>query len=113
VKTKELIAALQKEDPSGELEVVAGSTPIYFVECQPAYYDGYLEMLIRDPNRSHEYNIIGYKVTSKGDKVKLHLMDVIECIANDPALRVDTSDLSEHRQIEWQQYINSKRFQND
>ncbi len=48
MKTKELIRQLQREDPSGELECCVDNSDIFFVEHLPAYYDGCLEVLVRD-----------------------------------------------------------------
>lgn len=95
MKTKELINNLQELDPSGELEVVAGGIPIYFVQRLPAYYDGALQILIQDKSRN-DYNIIGYKYTHKGDKIRLDLMELDDCLLSNPDLPVDLSEVTEH-----------------
>lgn len=105
MKTRELIAALQKEDPSGDLDVVAGGTPIYFASREPAYYDGPLEMLIHDDSRRPYYSIVGYKVTSRGEKVKLHLMDVSDVLLDEPDAAVDLSELSEFNRERWEKRV--------
>ena len=94
MKTKELIKQLQEQDPSGELEVIAGGSPIYFIDCEPAYYDGALEILIQDASLSG-YNIVGFKYTNKGNKIRLHLMDLDDVLLDDPELPVDVSEVAD------------------
>jgi hypothetical protein len=74
MKTKDLIAALQTEDPSGELEVSVGNIDIHFVEKEPAYYDGCLQVLKRDESQKDCYNIIGGEFRSQGDKIVIHAL---------------------------------------
>lgn len=105
MKTRELIAALQKEDPSGELEVVASGTPIYFVERQEAYYDGPLQMLVHDESKRPYYSIVGYKVTQRGSKVKLHLMSLDDCMLDEISLPVDLSEVSDFHRERWEKRV--------
>lgn len=102
MKTRELIEALKKEDPSGELEVVAGGTPIYFASREPAYYDGPLQMLVIDETKRPYYCIAGYKVTQRGEKVKLHLMDIDLCMLDALDLPVDLTELGEYQRGQWE-----------
>lgn len=88
MKTKELIAALQEEDPSGELQVVCEGSPIYFAERQPAYYDGSLHVPVQDPECKH-WNIIGWKVTVEGQKVRLHTVSLENALEMNPELPVE------------------------
>lgn len=108
MKTKDLIAELIKADPSGELEVIAGGTPIYFVDCEPAYYDGPLKILIQDKSLTC-YNITGFKYTHQGEKVRLHLMDLDDVLLNDPDLPVDISEVTEHSRERTLDFINKTR----
>ncbi len=100
MKTKELIKRLQEEDPSGEIEVCVGNVDIHFVERMPAYYDGSLQVLIRDYNTKY-YNIIGGKYVREGQKVKIHIMSITDAISNacsvGKSFNVDYSQLSEER----------------
>lgn len=109
MKTRELIAQLQEQDPSGELEVVAGGTPIYFVQRYAAYYDGCLRSLIIDDSKKPHYSIVGFKVTGRGEKVKLHLMDLDDVICDDPDAVLDVSELEPHRAARYQQLADGYR----
>ena len=71
MKTKELIAELQKIDPTGENEVCVENKDIHFVEAMEAYCDGRLQRLIRDPDENY-YNVIGGKVIAQGSKIKIN-----------------------------------------
>jgi hypothetical protein len=94
LKTREVIAALQKADPTGELEVVADGQPIYVVERLPAYYDGSLHMLVQ--NKAMQcFNIVGYKITNEGEKVRLHLISLEGLLFDDPEMPVDLSEMLE------------------
>lgn len=105
MKTRELIEALQREDPSGEAEVIAGNTPIYFAEGQPAYYDGPLQMLIHDEEKKgKQWSIIGYKVTQRGQKVRLHLMNLEDVICDMPDAPLDLTEVSEMHRKEWEEH---------
>lgn len=100
MKTKELIRRLQEEDPSGEIEVCVGNVDIHFVERMPAYYDGSLQVLIRNKNTKY-YNIVGGKYVRSGDKVNIHTLSITDAISNacsvDSKFEVDYSELSEDR----------------
>lgn len=61
MKTKNLIKALQKEDPSGESHVRASDgEPIIAVELKPGYWDGYY--IYEDENGNRVYSEEGTKV---------------------------------------------------
>lgn len=82
MKTKELIEALQKADPSGELTVNCGGEPIYFVESLPGYYDGPYSELIIDNTKKPFYCIDGYRVRRDKSKVIIHTMSLSDCLYN-------------------------------
>lgn len=106
MKTRELIAALQEQDPSGDLEVIAGGVPIYFVSCQPAYYDGPLRVLVHDESKRGKcYSVVGFKVTSRGEKVRLHLMDVEDVLFDNPDAPVDLSEASAYSREQWEKHV--------
>lgn len=86
------------EDPSGEEEVCVGNCDIHFVESMPAYYDGALQVLERDPECKH-YNIIGAKYKRSGRKIQIHVMSITDAISNADGkdFSVDYSELSEDR----------------
>lgn len=111
MKTKELIDKLQKEDPSGELEVCVGNLPIYFLEKLPAYYDGPLEMLIQDRSKDPYYNIVGYKITTKGDKLNVVVYDLDSWLTDDPDGSVDTSEVTTSMRLQIENRILQIRAQ--
>jgi hypothetical protein len=85
MKTKELIKQLQELDPTGETEVSCGNHDIWIVEMLPAYYDGRLQLLIRDPELTGKcFDIIGAKYVSKGQKIKLTSMGVTDVLWDNP-----------------------------
>lgn len=92
MKTKDLIERLNKEDPTGEAEVVVGTRDIFFAEALPMYYDGTPIILIRDKSKAPYYDVKGFKVGSSGTKVKLHLMGMDDVIENDPDCIVEYLD---------------------
>ena len=108
MKSKELIKQILEADPSGELEVIAGGIPIYFVDREPAYYDGPLKALIQDKSLRY-YNITGFKYSHKGFKIRLHLMDIEDVLLNNPDLPVDISEVTEHSKNRILEEINKIR----
>jgi hypothetical protein len=87
MKTSELIKHLQEADPSGEMECCLGNHDIHYVSAEPAYWDGCLQVLKRDPNKQY-YNIIGAEYRSSGDKLVIHGLSVMDAILNDPEVPV-------------------------
>ena len=85
MKTKELIKRLQEIDPSGEIECCIMNMDIHFADLMPAYWDGTLEILKRDPDCKF-YNIIGGKYTQNGPKIKIIPLSITDAISIDPAL---------------------------
>ena len=79
MKTKKLIELLQKEDPSGELEVCVGNEDIFSLETMPAYWDGVLEILDRDWSCEY-YNVIGATYTSSGKKLNIRTLGIGDAI---------------------------------
>ena len=87
MKTKELIEQLLIEDPSGELEVTVGKTPIHFLETKPGYWDGPYQILERDPANLF-YNIIGGVITTVGKHVSIRTLSIRDAIMEDAKLHV-------------------------
>lgn len=98
MKTKELIRQLQEADPSGEIEVAVGNTDIHFLELQPAYYDGPLQVLSRDLNSKY-YNITGVTYKRTGSKICIHTLSASDVISQDDDAIIDYSELSEESRI--------------
>lgn len=94
MKSKELIRLLQKEDPSGEVEVCVGNVDISWVGSVPAYYDGPQQVL----NRNEKGKKIGGKYCRSGNKVQIHLWAFSELIWDYKDAVIDYSELDEERQ---------------
>lgn len=87
MKSKILIEELQKIDPSGEMEVCVGNQDIWFLDKQPAYYDGVLQVI------KNENGVVnGIKYVISGSKIKLVLFDLEYKIMDDPDFPVEFPD---------------------
>ncbi len=91
MKTKDVIAMLQETDPSGELECVVGNHDIFCAHVEVAYWDGSMQLLVRDKDNPY-YNVIGAIYTSQGDKVQIDTMGIDDALCNDPDLPVEVID---------------------
>lgn len=104
MKTKELIKRLQKADPTGEGEVCYGNEDILFIETLPAYYDGSLQVLVRDEKRD-DYNVVGAKFVRTGSKVQIVTYSIEDAVYDNPELPVEfdqwASDRDRTRLDEW------------
>ena len=76
MKVRELIAELQKADPTGEVEVSIDGRAPFFVSNEPAYYDGALQTLIRDAKGS----VVGVRIVRGGNKIRIRSMDYEDVI---------------------------------
>lgn len=72
MRTSELIALLQKVDPSGDTEVVIDGESIMAVDMLPAYYDGPYQMIHRNQNGRIE----SASIVREGFKVELKCMTI-------------------------------------
>lgn len=72
MKTNELVRQLQEIDPSGELECCINNHDILFVERTRAFYDGPLEILVRDTKGQ----VVGGVLRRIGEKVRVRLLDL-------------------------------------
>lgn len=87
MKTKILIEELQKIDPSGEMEVCVGNQDIWFLDKQPAYYDGVLQVI-----KNENGVVSGIKYIISGNKISLKLFDLEYKIMDDPDFPVELPD---------------------
>lgn len=109
MKSKEVIKLLQELDPDGEIEVCVGNIDIHYIECLPAYYDGTLQVLLRDENKKG-YNIIGAKYCRKGNKLCIVPLSISDAITDrDDNFNVDYSELDEDRRIQLEKQHNDLR----
>lgn len=92
MKTKELIKRLNAADPTGEAEVCVDNADILFVEPQPAFWDGYLQVLIRDTTKEPYYNVVGAKYVNEGKKICIHQHSIEDAITENPELPVALSE---------------------
>lgn len=105
MKTKDLIALLQKEDPSGELECCIGNADITSVYTNPGYWDGCLQIL----ERNEKGQITGGKFASGQTKVVLRYYSIRDCVVDNPSFKVSfDGEYSEkhyaERVEEWRKY---------
>jgi len=92
MKSKELVRLLQEIDPGGETEVVFGCRDITFLQKEPMYYDGLPITLIRDKSKRPYYDVIGFRATSKGNKIKINVMDYEDVLWQDPNCIIELED---------------------
>lgn len=76
MKSKELIAQLLKIDPSGEIEVIGTHGDILATAKLPWYYDGTVNILLRDKNHTESCDVIGLKQLREGQKIILYEMSM-------------------------------------
>ena len=97
MKSSKLIELIRDADPTGEVEVCIGNADIFNVERLPAYYDGNLQVLVRDESLEY-YNVKGAKYYSSGDKVQINTLCVSDALFEDPEnFVIDYSDLNEEK----------------
>ena len=113
MKTKELIRQLQEADPSGELECCVNNADIHFVNVEPAYYDGCLQVLKRDESKSPYYNICGAKYTSVGDKVVIRPLSICDAVFEQQDLPVEFEGLNPDRAAGYKASVDKRRKQTE
>lgn len=111
MKTKELIRLLNEADPEGNAECCIDNSDILCVELMPAWYDGRLQILNRDENVKG-YNIIGARVVSSGQKIKIRRHSIEDMIDVSHKLPVDLSDIKNER-IAQEYDVSITRLRND
>lgn len=109
MKTKDVIARLQKADPSGELECCINNIDISHIDTLPAYYDGYLEVLMRD-----EYDrVVGAKYVGSGKKVFIGTYTIEDVIFDHDDLPIYYEGLSAYREDILRKNIDQQRLENN
>lgn len=100
MKTKELIRQLQEHDPTGENECVVDGVDIHFVQHYPGYYDGWYEVLIRDPERTGRcYDVQAVRMTRAGQKVRLHLHSAEDALLDNYNMPIELDEsLGSHKE---------------
>ena len=103
MKTKRLIELLQKNDPSGEIEVfLDGNIDVWYLEHKAMYWDGHGQLLIRDESKRPYFDVIGAKVCAGGDKLVLVGLSIEDAFLDVPDLPVDLSELTPWARARWQ-----------
>lgn len=114
MKTSEIIKYLQEKDPSGELEVTVGKTPIHFLTLIAGYYDGCYSVLKHDPELTGKfYDVVGAEIRCDGYHISIETMGIDEMLLDDPeALVTYDSDYTkkkyEERVEQWR--IKGRRY---
>jgi len=107
--SKELIEELLKVDPDGTTEVCLNNCPIWLLEPKPAYYDGVLQILIRDENKKG-YNIKGMKFSTKGHKIHIKTANISDILFMNPDAILDFNDIcTEESKKELEKSYNKRR----
>ncbi len=109
MKTKDLIRHLKDADPSGELECCVGNADILAVYHQPAYWDGCLQVLVRDKTKSPYYDVVGARYVSDGYKVMIQPLSVSDALLENPDLPVDTSGLYDSARSRYDHAVSKQR----
>jgi len=92
MKTSELIRLLNELDPNGNNDVVIDNIDILNIELKDSYWDGCKQILIRDPNNTKCYNIIGAEFRSDGTKLNIRTLSIKDALLNNPNLPVKVVD---------------------
>lgn len=88
MKSKEVIRMIQELDPTGEKEVCVDNVDILDIELEPAFWDGCLQRLVRDPKKAPFYDVIGGEYISEGDKISIRPYSIRDAIMQNPELPV-------------------------
>ena len=106
MKTKELIAALQKADPTGEIDCCVENAAIWTVYRDLAYWDGCLQVLKRNPETKY-YNVIGGGFKSSGEKVVIRTLSLYEAILNNSEIPIEYD--TDHSRRKYEKLIEDER----
>jgi hypothetical protein len=85
MKSKDVIAKLLELDPTGEIEVLVGTTQdIDYINKLDGYWDGTPHLAIKD-NTLYGYKTVGVNITrAMKDKICLYPLDTYELIFDTP-----------------------------
>jgi hypothetical protein len=109
MKTSELIAMLQKEDPNDECIVCVGVHPVRWVEKAPWYYDGRLEFIERDQNNG----VIKAGFRAGGSKLKLHYDTLEDALMDNPDTELELSGITYNGKVDENYMRAIKSYQKD
>lgn len=111
MKTKHLIRLLQEADPSGELECCVGNVDILDVSVEPAWYDGTLQVLRRDPAKEPYYNVVGadFIRTGNAEKVVIDTHSIYDAIYQNAELPVGYIDCGQQYEADLRKAVEETR----
>ena len=90
------------------MECCIQNADIHYVDVEPAYWDGRLQVLVRDENTRY-YNIIGAKYISKGEKLNICPLSISGAIFNNEHLPVSYDELQESWRERYQKSVEENR----
>ncbi len=108
MKSSQLIALLQELDPSGEVDVVVGGLPIFYVEGLEGYYDGAFQRLVLDHEKKG-FNVSAIEIRRDGSKIDLHTLSVEDAIKYDPDMPITFHGCNERHIKSWTARIDAWR----
>lgn len=105
MKVKNLIAALQAMDPTGEVEVCVGNEDIIEITSpMPGYWDGTFFKIHIDDAAKTENNVRGIKAVEMGakfDKIKLQTLNMEEAFLENPDVEWIGGTYNPARERQW------------
>lgn len=96
---------LQEQDPSGELECCVQNIDIGYIYCEPAYWDGCLQVLKRDSAGK----IIGAKYMQSGTKVVIHPLSIMDGIDREVFVVEYDEKMSESKRASYESAVQRNR----
>ncbi len=109
MKSKHLIAAILEADPTGEAECCVGNCDIFSVHALPAYYDGCLQVLIRDPALAPYYDVVGGKYVGSGTKIQISTHSIHTAIFDHEDMPVTYEGMSAEQISSYEESIARQR----
>jgi hypothetical protein len=96
-----------------DMPVCVGNEDIYYVNSEPAYWDGILQRLIIDESKKPYYCIAGVKFTSKGSKLCLRTMGFKDVLLDNPEaiMQLDMGNSCDRKILEYKKMVEKARVE--
>lgn len=107
MKTRELIRLLQESDPSGEMECCIDNQDIDYVGSEPAYHDGCLQVMVRDPDDWE--HVIGGRFIGEGYKLNISTSSLIDLAAERKDFPIEFEDVGEIHEAHYREAIAKRK----